>query len=221
MMSLLSVENFIEEHGDKLPTVAQSGVGQRLVVAIGALRGHVTDQTGKAVEAQGLTRKAATLRTALVRDHMRPIARIARADLATVPEFQELRVPKANVSPAKVYAAALGMAQAAQVHVSTFVAAGLPVDFIAQLTTAADTMIAALENRASAQGKRRGATTGLSQMIREGRNVVHVLDALITTALQNDPVLLANWKTIARTRTKRAVTSPSVAAPSGTPPVAA
>ena len=54
-----------------------------------------------------------------------------------------------------------------------------------------------------------GATKGLTSKIRDARNTVKVVDALVHSALKDDAVLLASWNNIKRlggSRTKAAET---------------
>ena len=217
MLSLRTVDAFLDTHADKLPGVAQSGARRRLTDTLEAARDHTTDQARSNIEAQGLTRKHRALRTTLVRDHMRPIARVARADLSTIPDFQALRLPPSGVTPSKLFAAAMGMGQVAQSNAQPFLDAGMPADFTAQLVSAAEAMMQALDTRRSLYGERHGATMGLRQTIAEGRNAVRILDAFVTTELQDDPALLANWKTIARVRASRTTRTPAAPSADTTP----
>ena len=147
MLSLRTVDAFLDAHADKLPGIAQSGARRRLTGTLEAARDHTADQARSNIEAQGLTRKHRTLRTTLVRDHMRPIARVARADLSAIPDFQALRLPPSGVTPSKLFAAALGMAQVAQSNAQPFLDAGMAADFTAQLVSAAEAMMHALDSR--------------------------------------------------------------------------
>jgi hypothetical protein len=115
-------------------------------------------------------RRKQTLRQAQLRDHLAKIARIAKADLPSVPELQPLRMPKGKPTVEKLAAAATGMADTAKPHADVFIAAGLPTDFIAQLVAATDAMTSAISERTSNRGRRSGATVGLKQKLSAGRN---------------------------------------------------
>jgi hypothetical protein len=219
LQSLRTVQAFLEENADTLAGVVKTGARQKLQDAIGELSTHASEQTGSTLAAQGATQKQRALRLALVRDHMAPISRIARADLPYTPEIEPLRLPKGRPSTEKLAAAAYGMAKAATPFSEVFVAAGLHTDFIAQLEGAADAMIVSLSERSQSRGKRSGATTGLKAKLRAGRNIVQVLDAFVKSALKDDPALLANWKTVKRVLkvTGRAAAAPAIPAPKPAP----
>lgn len=224
LQSLRAVKGFLDEHADTLGDVVQTGARKRLDDAIAALDTHVSDQSGSHLQAQSLTQRQRSLRIALLRDHMAAVSRIARADLPNTPEFRPLRMPRGRPTPEKLAAAATGMAQVAVRYKTTFVAAGLPADFGEQLVAAANAMLAALTDRTRTRARRRGATTGLKEVLSEGRKVVAILDAFVRTALQAEPTLLSNWEAVSRVQklaVHSAPTSPSATSPATAEPAPA
>jgi hypothetical protein len=217
--SLRSVEQFLDTNADKLAGVVNTGARQRLTDAIAGLSSHAGEQTGNTIAAKGATQKKANLRLALIRDHMAPIARIAAADLPHTPELAPLKLPRNRPTAPKLAALAHGMAVAAAPFADTFTKAALPADFIAQLNSAADALVDVVVGRTNTRGKVRGATKGLKATLNEGRNVVHILDALLQSTLKDDPALLANWKLVRRV-TKTSPGRAPAAAASTTPSTA-
>jgi hypothetical protein len=216
LQSLRNVAGFLDQHADRLPGVNQGGARQELDGAIAELEAHASNQSGSSLGSQGATQRHRTLRLALVRDHMLPIARIAAASLPHTPELQPLRMPAGRPSAQKLAAAAHGMAEAATNYATVFTRTGLPEDFLARLTAASDAMIASLGERSKNRVVRRGATEGLKTKLQAGRRVVGVLDALVRSALAGDDVLLASWKSAKRIQ--RVGTSRQPATPPATPP---
>ena len=168
----------------------------------------------------GATRKHQTLRRALMRDHMLPIARIAAADLPDTPEVQPLKMPAGRPSAQRLAAAAYGMAESAAKYPDVFTRATLPPDFPAQLTAAADAMIASIGDRTKSRLVHRGATMGLTTILGIGRKIVDVLDALVKSRLHDQPGLLAAWESAkrvkqaaSRARVAEAPTTASTATP--------
>src|SRR5438045_4462067 len=94
LQSLRAVQSFLDENAETLAGVVKSGARQKLTDAVADLSGHVSTQTGSQLAAQGATQKHRSLRRALIRDHMAPIARIASADLPPTPEVEPLKMPK-------------------------------------------------------------------------------------------------------------------------------
>lgn len=198
LQSLRAAKAFIDTNAASLAGVVNTGARKRLDDAIAALSEHVATQTSSNLAAQGATQQQYALRKALLRDHMAAIARIARADLPVSPAIEPMRMPKGKPTTERLAAAAYGMAKAAAPFTDIFVGAGLPEDFIKQLTDATDAMLATLGYRVQSRGARGGATEGLKARLTEGRKVVGVLDAFVKTALKDDPALLANWNIVKR-----------------------
>jgi len=215
--SLQAVQTFLTDNADRLAGVVKTGARQKLDEAIAELTTHAEEQQGSHLAAQGNTQEKRNLQLVLRRDHMAPIARIARAELPPTPAVEPLKMPKGRPTVARLAALADGMANAAAPFADTFISAGLPTDFIAQLRAATTAMVAAVAERNQNRGKRGGATTGLKQKLGRARRIVHVLDAFIQTALKDDQVLLSSWNIVKRVRrnTNRPATP---GAPPGTPP---
>jgi hypothetical protein len=216
--SLQAVQTFLTDNADKLGAVVKTGARQKLDDAIVELTTHAEEQQGSHLAAQGNTQEKRSLQLVLRRDHMAPIARIARADLPPTPAVEPLKMPKGRPTAARLAALADGMANAATPFADTFISAGLPTDFIAQLRAATTAMVASVAERNQNRGKRGGATTGLKQKLGRARRIVHVLDAFIQTALKDDQALLSSWNIVKRVRrnTNRPATP---ATPPVTPPV--
>ena len=222
LASLLNVQKFLDDHAANLGDVATGPARQRLDGIVAELTVHVADQSGGYFAAQGFTRKQRALRAALMRDHMRPIARIARADLPNAPEVRSLRMPRGNPGTGKLAAHARGMSQAAQPFAQIFVICGLPPDFIRRFDLAIDALLQAGTDRSLSRGRRGGATSGLRQLLSTGRKVVGVLDALVRSAAVGNDVILSDWDIVKRVQ--RAGTRSSVedsSAPAGLAPVQA
>jgi hypothetical protein len=198
--SLRSVQTFLTDNADKLGDVAKTGARQKLDEAIVELTTHAEEQQGRHLAAQGNTQEQRSLQVILRRDHMAPIARIARAELPPTPAVEPLKMPRGRPTVARLAALADGMANAAAPFADTFISAGLPQDFIAQLRAATGAMLSAVDERNQNRGKRGGATTGLKQKLGRARRIVHVLDAFIQTQLKDDPALLSSWNIVKRVR---------------------
>jgi hypothetical protein len=198
LQALRNVEVFLEQNAEELDGVVKSDVKQRLNDAIAALQVNVSAQSDGTFGSKGATQKHQALRRALIRDHMLPIARIAAADLPDTPEVQPLKMPPGTPTAQRLAAAAYGMAETAARYPDIFTKATLPPDFAAQLTAAADRMIASIGERTKSRLVRRGATQGLKTSLAGGRKIVGVLDALVRSTLRDDPKLLAAWESAKR-----------------------
>jgi hypothetical protein len=205
LISLHQVQAFLDRNADAFAGVVKTGARKRLDGAIGALKTHMMEQTGHTLAMQATTQTLHELRTVLLRDHMAPIARIARADLPRTPELAALRMPRGRPSTMRLAAAAKGMAKEAAAHAHIFVAAALPANFVEQLHATTDALVALAKEGTESRGLVKAATTGLTAKLSAGRKIVHVLDALVKKALKRDnPELLANWNVVKRVRRTRA-----------------
>lgn len=198
--SIRAVQNFLDKHADRLGEVNKTGVRKQLDQVVTDLSGHVTSQTDHTFVGLGATRKQRALRRALLKDHMRPIARIATADLPPTPEVQPLTMPEGKPSVALLIARARGMAAAADRFATVFTDAGLPADFVAQLTAATDALEAARDQQTSTLSSRSGATDVLGATLQRGRRIVGVLDSLVAKSLNGDPELMTGWRSAKRIR---------------------
>jgi hypothetical protein len=218
LASLTNVQKFLDTHAAKLGDVAAGAARKRLDGIVAELTAHVADQSGGHFAAQGFTKKQRALRTALMRDHMAPIARIARADLPDTPEVHPLRMPRGNPGTGKLVSQARGMSQAAQPFTETFILGGLPADFVSRLDLAIDALLQAGTDRSRSQGRRGGATSGLRQRLSAGRKVVSVLDALIRSAAVGNGALLSDWAIVKRVQRAGARSGAAVPAAATTLP---
>lgn len=219
LTTLRAVAGFIDANASQLGNVAATGARQRLNDAITALDGHISNQSGGSLVARSLTQKQRALRVALVRDHMKAVSNIAKADLPRTTEFAPLRMSNGRIPGEKLAAAAIAMAQLAQLHTPVFIAAGLPSDFAAQLIGAANNLLDSLASRVQKRGVSKSGTAGMKTKLTEARKVVHILDAFVTSALKDDSSLLANWKLVMRTPKSSAHSGDSTigTTPVGTP----
>ena len=196
--SLRSVQAFIDAHADALGPVPTCGTRKRLDDIVTSLDGYAGTQVGSQLASKGATQKHYTLRRTLLHDHMAPIAKIAASEFPDIPEFDPLRMPKGRPTAERLKAAAYGMAETATPFAATFTGAGLADDFIAQLTAAADAVVATVNNRRQSRSDWAAATKGLEFLASNGRKIVHILDAMIKRALKGDPALLRAWNSAKR-----------------------
>jgi hypothetical protein len=134
------------------------------------------------------------LRVTLSTDVMRPIAEIGRRNLRTTPEFEALRLPRANISGLAFLASAKGMADAAAIHKETLIERGLSANFLDQFQSALTKLEASVKEREKSRTRRMGATKALAFEEQEGRSVLKVLDAQVRQALRGNPALLGAWE---------------------------
>ena len=215
--SLWNVKAFLESNADKLGNVINTGVKAELLQTIEELEAFSDEQTDGAGTVKNATKIAQARRFTLVNDHMAVISRIGRAKLPHTPELATLKMPHGRPSTARLVEAAYQMANSAQKNAPIFVAAGLPEDFAAQLKAAADAVIESRQQRSLAQVNRTVANKALETKLASARKLVHVLDAMIKTAIRSDPTLLPGWKQVKRV-SKISAYGPNAAKPGQSTP---
>lgn len=217
--TLQSARAFLQQNTARLPNVAASGMQKALDDALAELTTHSEGQASHRLVAMGTTQRLASLRQTLLRDHMAPVAGVAAARLPGTPELAPLRLPAKRLSLPNLALAAGAMAAAAAPFSQVFLDAGLPPDFMTQLTATADAMIASREQQKQSQGRRSGATKGLDAQLREGRRALNALNKFVVSALKDDPALLANWNALTRVRQapgpRRVITPPVAGSAAG------
>ena len=221
LASLRTADAFLDDNAARIAGKLKPALRARLTLAMTDLASIITEQQSLTRAVTGSARDRAATRTALVRDHMAPIARVARLELSSTPAIAQFTMPKTRLSTEKLAAAAHGMARAAVPYTDVFIAAALPDDFVAQLTAATDAMLAFNKQRATHANRRTGMTSGLGAKLRDARTIVHAVDAIVRSVLTDDPILLATWESASRVqqgRTSGAVPAP---APPGASPAPA
>lgn len=195
--TLRGAEHFLSEHARELPEVVGTGAHRRLTALIDELSTHVADQAANLLQARMATQTLAIRRWTLRQQHIGCIVAIARLELARTPEGAAFRMPPASLPVEKLAAVAHGIARAARGHATLFISAGLAADFADELDRAADDLVAAKLQRLHSRGVVRGATTGISRSLADGRRIVAVLDAFVRSAARGDAALLSGWSSVA------------------------
>ncbi|MFI5229539.1 MAG: hypothetical protein ACHQWU_10745 [Gemmatimonadales bacterium] len=192
--TLTRVQRFLDDNNAALEDINSSGYRAILDDAVTNLSAHAVNQTASQRRSIAETAKERVLRNNLKLNHMRRIAKVARAQLRQVPEFAALKMPPSLSTSRGLIAWASAMHGGAAPHESTFIAAGLPKTFLAQLTTAAKALETTLATRGAARAVRAGATSGLQAESTRGREAVMVLDSLVEPVLAGNIALLSQWK---------------------------
>ena len=155
---------------------------------------HVEAQDAESRVTINAISRQASLRAALLRDHMAPLASSAQLELAGKPELAAFTLPKSKPSLERLAQMANGMARAAEPYTATFVQVGLKPDFVPALHAAAAELMGAQEDKA--QGKRnvKIATSALRMKLGRARKVIRVVDRMVRSALVGNEHLLDGWK---------------------------
>jgi len=172
---------------------------------VSRISGHATAQDTQFAQTMLISKDEIEKRREVLSYQMVPIVKIARALRGTVPGIGVLVMPKANVSTAGLVTAANAMAQKAEIYKDVLIENGLPADFIAQLTAAAEALKSSLDGRGLARASRVAATRGLASELALGRRVVTIIDAIVTRRVRSEPAKLAEWEQLKRVTLKGVV----------------
>ena len=198
-------KNFLDSNVDAVVGLAHSAGMKQLDESLVALAAFSNQQASVNRFIKGRAQRERALTADLVDQHMRPIATFARARLRGVPDFAALVKHARKVSGAAIVREARGMATAAAPHVAALVAGGFPADAVTQLGAAADALEAALTDRANAKVGRVTATRGIAEEIKDGREALAMLHAVVSRQLTSNPTLLAGWNSARRVTSKPGV----------------
>jgi hypothetical protein len=126
---------------------------------------------------------------------MRPINKIARAlKPAQFPGVREqFRMPDSNSYP-KLIARAESFVDAIASIKQAFVDRGMAATFDTELAAKKAELAAATSRKNSGHATQMEGTANLLAKSREGMNILHELDAILSYQYRNDPGLLAAWK---------------------------
>jgi hypothetical protein len=204
--TLVNVQQFLDANAAALGPVNTSGARKALDDAIAALGDHAVAQGEHTIRSAGETNKQRSLRLSLRKQYLRPIAKVAAASLANVPEIATLRMPSRKLVGSELVDAANAMANAAEVHAAVFIAAGLRPDFLDGLRAMTQAMRTSLGGRTDHVIKRRGSTIALGSGAVSGRTALRLLDAVIEQQVPDNAQLLAEWQAVKRIPRKSGTT---------------
>jgi hypothetical protein len=196
--SIVRVQDFVHTHAELLRGLQESDVLKQLKDSIAAIFDHGNTQGTTQRSLAGQTSRQRALEKQLVRSHMIPIAKFARAKLRGAPDFAALTPRGDNLVGATLLRSARSMATAAAPYADALTAGGFPADTIAQFTAAIDAVSDAIAQRGHLRYVRVGSTKGIAEQIARGREAVKLLDAAICRQFAFDETFLAAWASASR-----------------------
>ena len=195
---LRRVQQFLDEYAVKLFAVNAAAARKELDTLVEEMRLNESAQATSTLNAKSQTAAQVVLRRDLVNHHMRPVATIAAAHLREVPGFKALQLPPKGVKVAVLVQDATAMAEAARAYRDVFVENSRPENFADALLAAATAVRASIDARATSIMKRAEARAGLKAIASRAHVILRLLDALVQSALVDDPKALAGWKSAKR-----------------------
>ena len=201
--SFVRVRSFVDTHPVTGP-LSYAGAVATLDDAIRRIRELAGAQVTGAVLSRGEVRLQRQLVRQLIDRHMRPIVAIAGAQIEPQSDVRipaALRMPR-TAGVTRILQAADGMIEAARPFEATFVANGLPADFLARFTEARNALATVLGGRAAHVTAHVAARAGLAVQVRRGRRAVAQIDAVVRASFDDEMTLTA-WRNAKRVHQPR------------------
>lgn len=205
--SFQRVQEFLTQHPFADSPADLGAQAKELDVVIAGLDDESLEQESSTRNVAVLAKARDTAREELYKDHMRPIAVIAREVFGRTGMDRAFRLPRSWASNQPLLAASGAMADAAERAKDTFVARGMPADFVDRLRAAAARLDVVRQSRTESARRRVTSTARLNDLLRRGRSAIRQLDGLLTPRLAKDPALLTAWRSATRVRPTSAVGS--------------
>jgi hypothetical protein len=144
------------------------------------------------------------LRQALREEHMISIARAGKKVLKDQPEIRdEFATPGKRAKSATLIASARSMAKHAKAARNKFIEQGFPPNFITQMLTATRQLKTLERESDLALRRQKTATAALAADVRDARQDVDILDALLLPRLRDDKDLAFSWRIAKKIRGRR------------------
>ncbi len=190
------------------------------------LAAHAVEQEQSARGFQASAAVAQALAQSLRVELMRPIARMAQTLFPDDPDLRHSLVLPRSTSYEKTIAGALALAGRVDEHKDRFIAVGFSPDFVDRLRKGVVDLRAQLDLKGQHYGKRSASSAGLLDELGRARDLVRMLDDMVSAGLKATPDRLAEWRTLSRFARRAKVEAADAPAtgtpnvpPSGTPPV--
>jgi hypothetical protein len=212
--SLIRVQDFFDRNGVAIGPVATSAAKQQIDDAVSEVREHVTAQGATLRTVAGQTGRIQGMAKQLVRSHISPITKFARANLNGVTDYETLTKTPRPETTKKLVSHAYAIAKAAAPYASAMAAAGFPADIVDQLLAATNELNDAIVKREPLRAHRVKSTESIDKLLEQGRDGVRKIDAVLAKRLDADAPALAAWRSASRVDAKMgAVRKPVVQQP--------
>jgi len=191
------VQRFLDAH--PLEPGGYGAPKARLDAAVARLTSHSIRQMESGRKGRAETARQRVLKRELRTVHLRPIAKIANAALRDAPGIEvALRIPRPQLTVTQLLADASAMRNAVAAYRPVFVENSLPETFLEDLDAAITALRGSLVDRAENVGKRVGAGRAIAQDIQRARDVVEILDAIVTRRFAMDDDVMGAWRSARR-----------------------
>jgi hypothetical protein len=204
------------EHVEAAPPLANLTRQRELVVECGTnLRALGLEQEVHDLAANAATGRAKEQMRRLRSGQISPLVRASKRimpddpDLRAVIKISQLTTYRATIL------AANGLAERVAPYKEKFIDVGMSDDFIEVLQASAAELQQTLNERAEHVARRAHATAALEAEYARGRELVKILDAMLSSLWAKDPGRLAEWKSVSRlpSKDKKSAVKPAPTTP--------
>jgi len=193
LTALRQAQGFLDANTAALGTINSSGAREALNESVTRLDALAAEQTAWRIKGRGELQHEKRLSRSLRRQQMRPIAKIARAQLPELAQVEAVRMPPQRSNNTDLVARARAMAQAVEPYAATFRQTGLSPDFIERLQAATEALITSIYTKGTFRTNRVGATDAIEKEVQRARLTVHSLDGMVQAQLHERDNLLTKW----------------------------
>ena len=161
-------------------------------------------------------------RTTLLDDYLIPIRDIAIGRLTAVTNVRQLfRVPARTVHRATLLKEATILVDNATRYKDTFIASGMPADFLDQLNTAIANVVQASTSYVTTWGDQQRATQQIQVALKQGKQCVLGLNGIMQVVFAKNPDVLVVWNSARHIRRAAAVAGPVASSGTTSPTIPA
>jgi hypothetical protein len=197
---LATMQSLLTVHERELPTVSRGNVRDELDEIVRALAQEHATQLGVAMRGTSQTAVVRRLKEDLRICHIAPIIAVALSKRPGIPMVPVLRLPRKNAPTSELCMIAAGIVSGVAGNLEFFRKQEFPDDFIEQLLAAADAVRAAENEAASVRLEGVAATRSIAALVKRGRQVASVLDALVFVNTAGNRILRAEWRAMTALR---------------------
>jgi hypothetical protein len=187
------VQGFLDTPVMKLTKIIPAPLRVRIDVVVRQLADGQVQQVLATAMARAETAKQAEYRREAYLRFLRPIGRIAMICFGESRQRRSLVMSAASTRQPRFLKRAALVADVASGYPKVFVGHGMTADFVDQFQSLLGQIRSAGDAHHHYIGRQVAATASLKWSARYARDVVGLLDALLTPALKNDPALFAQW----------------------------
>lgn len=171
---------------------------EALSAVIARLEAFAAEQGARESAARAATEIKRELARELRGEFLRPIALVARRLFANDPEIRAAFSVPASRDDEGLLQASRAFAERMGDFQEKFAARGFTADVIERLRATSDAMRDQLTDQALERARRVAATAGLLAELSRGRDLLRLLDLMLSPRLAYRPEQLAEWRSISR-----------------------